>query len=212
MVARFMPLDLPLFDHKDTVLAKFDALAKKKFFFWHEVELTARDYDKPFQDANDWNDIAVNQFPEIINYVEMHFPFDHIVYAKLIRANKDVAPHVDNNFVDIPEKGGYQFNLITQEYLDHQLTTEPCGYRMILNGNRASLYLTETVYDTKRYCVVPDTTDCFVLKTNDSLHGVDRMEGDDSRLLLFVIGKLNKERHFRLLERSHDRYESYSRS
>jgi hypothetical protein len=87
---------------------------------------------------------------------------------------------------------------------------------MILNGNRSSLYLCDEYDPTykrkdwaglnKEYCTIPDDTDCFVLKTNNNPHGVDYIEDDNKRLLLFAIGKLNIEQHNQLLEKSRRRY------
>lgn len=212
MVARFLPLDLPLFEHKHAVLKTFNFFNKKPFFWWDELELTERDYTVPFESANDWTNLAKNNFSELVNYIDQYFPFEHVVYAKLIRANKDVAPHVDNNYVDVDQEKGHRFNLITHAYLQHQHETEPCGYRMLIHGNRNNLYLTDDKFIDKTYCEIPESTDCFVLKTNDSPHGVDKITGDDNRLLLFVIGKLNTYAHARLIETSYEKYQTYSRT
>lgn len=158
---------------------------------------------------------ARTKYPELLTYMESNWPFESYVYVKLIRANQTVQPHVDGNFVEHKGPVG-NYNTITQSYLDHQLATEPCGYRMLIAGNRSNLYLCDE-YDPaykrkdwsdieKRYCTVPETTDCFVLRTNDSPHGVDRIEDDDGRLLLFAIGHLDEARHDQLLQRSIERY------
>jgi hypothetical protein len=210
---RFLPLDLPLFEHKKEVLSEFNG--DIKFGYWHEEELTVRDRNTPFGDPMPFTERAYQKYPELINYITTYWPFDSFVYVKLLRANRDVQPHVDGNFVD--DKGPVgNYNTITQEYLDHQLLTEPCGYRMIINGNRSSLYLCDTYDPTykkkdwsdieKKYCVVPDSTDCFVLRTNNSPHGVDHIEDDNDRLLLFAIGHLNIDKHNELLRRSMQKY------
>jgi hypothetical protein len=61
----------------------------------------------------------------------------------------------------------------------------------------------------KRYCTIPETTDCFALQTNNSPHGVDKIKDDNDRLLLFVIGKLDNEKHNALIDRSEDIYSEY---
>lgn len=210
---RFLPLDLPLFQHKHLVLSAFDA--HTQFGYWHEEELTYRDRTQPFGDGVPFTAQAQEKYPELIDYITTYWPFENFVYAKLIRANRNVDPHVDGNFVDHAGPAG-NYNTITQQYLDHQLSTEPCGYRMILNGNRSSLYLCDTYDPTyknkdwsnlkKHYCTVPADTDCFVLRTNHSPHGVDYIEHDNERLLLFVIGNLNVDRHNELLKRSMQKY------
>lgn len=210
---RFLPLDLPLFEHKQKVLDTFNG--DIDFGYWKEEELTVRDRKQPFEKEMPFTLEAKTKYPELIEYITTQWPFEYFVYVKLIRANKTVDPHVDGNFVSHKGPAG-NYNTITQEYLDHQLATEPSGYRMILNGNRSSLYLCDEYDPTykrkdwndlkKQYCHIPEDTDCFVLRTNDSPHGVDYIEDDDKRLLLFAIGRLNIEKHNELLERSRRRY------
>jgi len=210
---RFLPLDLPLFEHKDKVLKTFSG--DINFGYWKEEELTERDKTKPFEKQMPWTKSALEKYPELIYYISTYWPFEYFVYVKLFRANKTVQPHVDGNFVEHKGPAG-NYNTITQKYLDHQLATEPCGYRMIIEGNRSSLYLCNTydptykTYDwkdlEKEYCTIPSTTDCFVLKTNDSPHGVDYIENDDNRLLLFAIGKLKEKEHDDLIQKSAIKY------
>jgi hypothetical protein len=210
---RFLPLALPKFEYKQQVLEAFDGSIK--FGYWHEEELTERDRSKPFNDPMSFTQEAVAKYPELIEYITTQWPFEYFVYVKLIRANRNVDPHVDGNFVD--DKGPVgNYNTITQEYLDHQIATEPCGYRMILNGNRSSLYLCDTYDPTykqkdwsdinKQFCAIPEDTDCFVLRTNDSPHGVDYIEDDNQRLLLFAVGQLDVDKHNELLNRSVQKY------
>lgn len=217
MTERFLPLDLPLFEHKQKVLDTFSG--DINFGYWNEEELTVRDRTTPFEKEMPFTDNAKKRYPELLEYITTQWPFEYFVYVKLIRANKTVQPHVDGNFVDDKGPAG-NYNTITQSYLDHQLATEPSGYRMILSGNRSSLYLCDTYDPTykrtewtdlnKQYCVIPTDTDCFVLKTNNSPHGVDYIENDDNRLLLFAIGKLNIEKHNLLLEKSRLKYQGIS--
>jgi len=207
-----MPLDLPLFKHKEAVIKSFDQLNKTKFIWWNEISLTDRDYSIPFEAAIEWNTVATDNFKPLVDYIDEHFPFEHKVFVALYRANRDVAPHIDNNYTTIEENGGSRFNLITPAHLQHQRETEPCGYRILINGNRRNLYLADDNFQGKDYCEIPESTDCFVLKTNDSPHGVDKIQDDDNRLLLFMIGKLDKQAHARLLERSYEKYSAYSKS
>ena len=213
---RFLPLDLPLFEYKQSVLDAFDG--NIEFGFWKEEELTYRDRSNPFGDPSEFTAAALQKYPTLIDYITTQWPFEYFVYVKLIRANRDVYPHVDGNFIDNKGPIG-NYNTITQEYYDHQLSTEPCGYRMIVNGSRSSLYLCDTYDPTykqknwagldKQYCVIPEDTDCFVLQTNNSPHGVDYIADDNNRLLLFAIGKLDVDRHRALIEKSEARYAGF---
>jgi hypothetical protein len=207
-------LDLPKFQHKQKVLDEF--APDTDFYFWGEEYITIRDRTIPFHDPMPIQPVHT----ELVEYVAEHFPFTGVVLMKLIRANRDVKPHVDDNYLDYdgPRK---DFNAITREFRDHQLNTEPCGYRMIIEGDRKSLYLTDgepTVIDGKLTygevtqhipTEVPESTDCFALKSYGSMHGVNKTENDDNRLLLFVVGWLDTDRHTALIEKSVGTYHDH---
>jgi hypothetical protein len=211
---RFVPLDLPELEFKQTVLDEF--VPDTDFYFWSEEYITVRDRSIQFHDAMPMKDTH----KELQQYVQDNFPFTDIVLMKLIRANRDVKPHVDDNYIDYdgPER---DYNTISREFRDHQLDTEPCGYRIIISGDRKSLYLTDgapTVIDgVLTYGVptqhipteVPTTTDCFALQSYGSMHGVKKTDGDDDRLLLFVVGWLDKDKHSALINRSRIKYMEY---
>ena len=216
---RYLPLDTPKFKYKDKVLNAFDGPID--FAWWAEEELTERIRGDEFESEKGWTESALEKYPELIEYITKEFPFKYLVYVKLLRANVDVGPHEDGNYIEF--KGSNKnYNTISKSYLQHQLDTEPCGYRMIIKGNRKNLYMCD--YDEytdepfvlqkgkligKRYCTLPETTDCFVLQTNNSPHGVDKIANDDNRLLLFVIGKLDNEKHDALINRSEEIYSEY---
>lgn len=215
---RFLPLDLPKFEYKQKVLDEFNP--DTDFYFWSEEYITERDRTIPFHDPMP---IKENVHIELMNYIDEHFPFEGIVLCKLVRANRDVSPHVDDNYIDFkgPSK---DYNTITREFRDHQLQTEPCGYRMTISGDRGSLYLTDgepSVVDGKlEYgkitqhidTYIPESTDCFALKSYGSMHGVRKTPDDDNRLLLFVVGWLNQDKHHSLIERSMGVYSKYART
>ena len=211
---RYIPLDLPLFEYKDKVLNNF--APDTDFYFWSEEYITVRDRSIPFHDAMPILDVH----HDLVTYVKEHFPFKDIVLMKLVRTNRDVKPHVDDNYVDYDGPSN-DYNTISQEFRDHQLYTEPCGYRMIIAGDRKSLYLTDggpTVTEgVLTYGVptqhipteVPTTTDCFALQSYGSMHGVKKTENDDNRLLLFVVGWIDKDKHDTIINRSMEKYSEY---
>jgi hypothetical protein len=211
---RFLPLDLPLFEDKQAVLDTFDGNMEESY--WHKEELTERDRSIPFGAIPaPFTQEALRKYPTLIEYITTHWPIKEYVYVTLMRANRDVQPHVDGNFLD--DKGPVnRYNTITPEYYEHQWITEPCGYRMLLKGSRSNLYLCDTYDPTykkkdweglnKQYCVIPEDTDCFALQTNDSPHGADYTEDDDDRLLLFAVGWIDVDQHYALIEKSERRY------
>lgn len=214
---RFLPLDLPKFEYKQKVLDEFNP--DTEFYFWGEEYITRRDRTIPFHDPMP---IKENVHVELVDYINTYFPFTDIVLCKLVRANRDVKPHVDDNYIDFhgPSK---DYNTITKEFRDHQLETEPCGYRMTISGDRGSLYLTDgapevingnlTYGEITQYenTYVPESTDCFVLKSYGSMHGVKKTDKDDNRLLLFVVGWIDKDKHDKLIHQSYEKYHQYAR-
>jgi len=213
---RFLPLDLPKFKFRQKVLDEFKP--DTDFYFWGEEYITHRNRDIQFHDPMPIKKIH----PELVEYVNKYFPFKGIVLMKLLRANRDVKPHVDDNYIDFdgPSK---DYNTISREFRDHQLDTEPCGYRMIIEGDRKSLYLTNgepKVIDGKltygkitEYTPteVPESTDCFALKSYGSMHGVKKTVDDDNRLLLFVVGWLDQDKHNKLVDKSLKKYKDYAK-
>ena len=211
---RFMPLDLPVFEYKQKVLDEFQPTTD--FYWWKEQYISEWTVNEPLHAPA----ILKPVHTELVDYIKEYFPFDSITLLKLIRANRDVAAHVDDSYTAYR---GPKDNcrLISEKYRQHQLDTEPCGYRMIIAGDRSSLYLSDgnpeikdgqLIYDqitTKKYCNVPETTDSFVLKSYGSMHGVDRTPGDDNRLLVFVIGWLDAERHQALIKKSEEVYKDH---
>jgi len=209
-----MPLDLPVFEHKQKVLDEFNP--DVDFYFWKEEYISEWTLSEPLHAPAKLKPIHT----ELVEYIKEYFPFESITLLKLLRANQDVAAHVDDSYTAY--KGPKDnCRLITEDYRQHQLQTEPCGYRMIIAGDRSSLYLSDgnpevrdgqLVYNKiteKKYCHVPETTDSFVLKSYGSMHGVDKTPGDDNRLLVFVIGWLNPEKHQELIARSEKVYKDY---
>ena len=85
---RFLPLDLPLFEHKNKVLETFSG--DINFGYWKEEELTERDKTQPFEKQMQWKQEALEKYPELISYITDNWPFEYFVYVKLFRANKTV--------------------------------------------------------------------------------------------------------------------------
>lgn len=213
---RFLPLDLPKFQFKEKVLEEYEP--ETKFYWWSEQHISERDRDVPFHNPMPIKPVH----KELMEYVSKYLPFKGIVLCRLVRANEDVKPHTDDNYIDY--KGPKNdCNTISKEFRDHQLATEPCGYRLIIEGDRKSLYLTDgapKIIDDKIVygditehisTEVPESTDTFLLKSYGSMHGVNKTENDDNRLLLFVTGWLDERLHRTIIERSLIKYGDYMR-
>jgi len=211
---RFIPLDIPKFQFKQKVLDEFNP--STKFYWWSEEYITEWDVKETLHAPARMRNVHL----ELQQYIQKYMPFDSLTLCKLSRANVDVGAHVDDSYTEF--KGPKDnCKIISEEYRQHQLDTEPCGYRILIEGDRSSLYLSdgepdvvddELIYSNKTYkksCVIPEETDCFALQSYGSMHGVDKTPGDDNRLLCFIIGWINKEKHNELIARSEERFKDY---
>jgi hypothetical protein len=62
-------------------------------------------------------------------------------------------------------------------------------------------------WQNKTRCYLPEDTDSFVLRNQDQPHGVD--EDVEQRLVGFILGKPNTQRHNQLLEKSINKYSEH---
>ena len=59
----------------------------------------------------------------------------------------------------------------------------------------------------KHFCTIPEETDAFLINNCTQPHGVDVKEGvDDDRIVGFILGKVIKSAHQKLIERSANKY------
>ena len=200
---RYIPLDIPKFEYKNEVISEFSP-DNENFYWWKEEYISVRDHNEVWHDPVRLKD----RHKKLVAFANQHLPFKSYILFKLVSAKKNVAPHVDDSYLNYkgPNK---DFNLVSKDFRDHQLGTEPCGFRILISGSRNSLYLTDKEGGNKSYCQLPESTDCFALKSYGSWHGVDCKSEDANRLVAFIIGWLDPEKHLNLIERSYKKYGSY---
>ena len=206
----FTPLDIPPIPNKQSILDKF--IGEEKFAWWKEETLLGvKDLTKPFGEPKTWTASAQQRYPELLEWIDDNFPFEYMFYVRLARSTGNVDPHVDGNYIKAPHP---HHMTITQEMFDHQRANEPIGYRFVVSGSRDTLYMCNE-YDyskdmsnqKKVYCTIPDDTDAFLINNCTQPHGVDVKEGvDDDRIVGFILGKVNIEKHQELIERSKNKY------
>jgi len=210
----FCPLDLPLIPNKQSILDRFSG--DESFAWWREETLLGtKDLGKPFGSPGEWTDKS-NNYPELIAWIKDNLPFEYFVYIRIARSKGDVWPHVDANY----EKAPLPHHMRMEKWLiDDIRSNEPAGYRFIIGGSRTNLYMCKS-YDpeykdqnilqqTKHYCTIPNETDAFVINHQDQPHGVDVDATDKDRLVGFVIGKVDKQKHQDLLGKSAVKYKQY---
>jgi hypothetical protein len=208
----FTPLDIPPLPDKDKLLAAFDG--EHKYVWWDEqILLGNKDYSKPFGYPESWNECAA-QFQPLVDHINRYLPFEYLSYVRLARANQRVGVHVDDSEV-VPQFPHHK--PITKELRQHHLANEPIGYRVILSGSRDTFYFCDK-YDPsykseidqdKTFVRIPETTDFFLIKNYQQPHGVDINQEDQSRIVGFILGKVDIIAHQDLLKRSIYKYHDW---
>lgn len=211
----FTPLDLPPIPDKEFILQQFRE--EDSYVWWYEDNLTGpKDYSQALGSAPaQWSSRAKQRYPGLLKYLEEKLPFEELYYVRLARARENVKPHVDENYLEAP----FAHHLrATAEFIEHQLTNEPIGYRFQIAGCRDNLYLCRDYDPTYRsepmqekfFCKLPQETDFFLIHNSKIPHGVDLRPGDELRLVGFVLGRIHRERHLELIRRSVSRFSDYT--
>jgi len=210
----FCPLDIPPIPNKQKILDTF--AGDESFAWWREETLLGeKDLSKPFGPPGQWTEKS-KRYPQLVDWISNHLPFEYFVYIRIARSKGDVWPHVDANYAQAP----LPHHMTMEQWLiDDIRINEPCGYRFIVGGSRKNLYMCEkydpayqdkTILDQpKIYCEIPQQTDAFVINHQDQPHGVDIDEEDTQRLVGFVIGKIGVDKHNKLLKNSISKYSKH---
>ena len=183
----WMPIDLPrcpysadlfnpTYDHPHSW--KFDRLTDKTAQRYAPTELN-KDLDQ--------------RFPLLASWLR-HLPYSSLRYVKINFQQEQVRPHRD---FSNPEAD--------RELFDNNLQNEPCGYRVLIKGQRDKLYIIRD--GQKIYPNMPDETDVYVLRQTDTLHGVD---DDPGRAVLYAHFEIDPDLNRALLARSYRKYGQFA--
>jgi hypothetical protein len=115
-------------------------------------------------------------------------------HAELVQQRRDIPLHNDAA-IDMDK--------------DKLSPYEPAGYRLLLNDIRKpSLYFcqghTSSVDNIKYYMDLPMDTNAFVINELDMPHGAHKI--DELKWIVTTTGKLDSEKHLKLLEKSYNKY------
>ena len=216
----FLPLDVPKVPDKEEILSRFDKSPQRDSYSWWNMELLLgeRQFETPLGARQyDWLPSARTRYPSLIQWISEYLPFQSLYYVHLAHATKEVAPHVDENYVESPHP---HHMAITQSLKTHLTKNEPVGYRFLLRGNRKSLYLCNE-YDPnyrdkpdqpKLFCDIPPSTDAFLIRNSEIPHGVENLnEQDTDRVMGFVLGSVDPVEHHQLILQSLEKYKDQAR-
>lgn len=121
-------------------------------------------------------------------------PYTSLNYVRVSRQTGPVIAHKDI----WPKQ-------VSAEMYEHFVATEPCGYRIVLQGSTDVL---EAHIDGK-WCTtyLPSVPCCYVADTTAIHH---RVQEDPNRIIIYVRGFVDIEAHKKLIKRSLDRYSDYA--
>lgn len=145
-----------------------------------------------------WTKEAKTLCPQLIDYIKLNLPFQRLKYITAISSNGSVPMHLDlRNDIDQEEKNYYRDN-------------DPCFYRLLLDGalHKDSFYVyTNTL--GKIYCTLPESSPGWAMGSYSCAHGNDEDDANQ-KLLLYVMGDLDLDRHRDLVERSAKIYKEFA--
>ena len=181
----FMPIDIPF----DDSLNEYIDTHEYDFTFstWNVMKLTEQ--TKNYAVA-EFKDHVQN---DIITYLN-NFPYTEYINVKFHQAKENIATPAH---VDLVHSENNKFK-------NHLQDNEPCGYRIFVKGDTSKLYVINSVGE-KIYCSFPDTS-VFVIRHTDGIHGADP---DENRIVLFLSGLIDKDKHEEILQRSKEKYKEY---
>jgi hypothetical protein len=161
---------------------------------WDFYRFTERLPGENSYTVSNFTEEATTQHNELVNWIKL-FPYKSIRNVKFNRQIHEVGEHLD---FDNP--------LHDLDLYNNNSMCEPCGYRVLVSGNKSGLYVVNSKGE-KIYSKMPDDTDVYVLGHTNVRHGVDFEPGRET---LFLHFELNYEDHIALLETSYNKYKKYA--
>jgi hypothetical protein len=123
-------------------------------------------------------------------------PFETLENVRLSIQSKIVKPHID---VSDETKNKSLENY--KNYLDN----EPCGYRIVVSGDRSALKL--IVKEDIVTAELPSIPCVYLINSTTCQHFVDQ---DIGRKTVYIRGKVNAIKHKNMIEKSLDKFKNYA--
>jgi len=218
----WVPLDLPLPPRELTLeklqehytfvpnisdqdKAELEKQKKHHLYAWNSfrIHIPDQEVSNPYETQVDnfnwsWTSQAIELCPNLIEYIKNYLPFKKFKYITAISSNGAVPLHLDlTDNISEEEKLSYKDN-------------DPCFYRLLLDGeiHRDSFYV-YTKSLGKIYCTLPDSSPGWAMGSYSCAHGNDEAV-PNQKLLLYVMGDLDVERHNELIDRSYKIYKDFA--
>ena len=197
VLALYTPIDLPEME-----------VDRQEFITWHEANRkrnannighSTKDFIAPwlvsfaYKKESGWNDSLLKVIPNLKNIVENYLPFTDITYINFLEQKIPCQLHQDVG--SRPDK-----------------EDEPGSYKAFMVYDKPLMYFQEKRdVEDKIYINHPNhLTKWFAINNYDALHAADLPKSPDRKIIMTILGKLNKEKHQEILKRSLEKYKDYT--
>ena len=197
MVLMYTPIDLPEM--------KVD---RDEFIKWHEskrkrnqdnIAYSTKDFIAPwlvsfaFHKDYGWCNRFLKVIPNFQDILYNHLPYNDVVYVNFLEQKIPCQLHQDVG--SRPDK-----------------EDEPGSYKAFMVYDKPLMYFQEKRdVEDKIYINHPNhLTKWFAINNYDALHAADLPKSPDRKIIMTILGKLNKEKHQEILTRSLEKYKDYT--
>lgn len=178
---------------------KHDRYAWNSFVIRSAAQNSRRSYNLQLKDIEwKYTEEAIAACPNLIKYIETNLPLKKFNFVAAVSSRGEVPMHFDHTEnISHEEKEFYKVN-------------DPCYYRILLDGtvNDKSFYV-YTKRSGKKYCSLPANSPGWAMGSYSCLHGNDESLSGQ-KLLLYVMGDLDLEKHQDLIQRSLRKFKDFS--
>lgn len=178
----FCPIDIPI---EVTKLPEIRQHSADVFNFWDNEYL--------LDENGNWRADLHPDTDEIVNIIKQ-LPLKKIQHIRISKQFGPVPEHRDIYPKQVP----------AEDYKSWE-ENEPCGYRIVLSGSTDAL----EVCANKKWqtCYLPRIPCCYVCDTTGTMH---RVADDPNRLIVYIRGLVDAEKHQALIKKSLKRYSDYA--
>jgi hypothetical protein len=141
-----------------------------------------------------WTEDAITHCPKLVSYIDKYLPFKQLKAASIMSSNGSVPAHLD-----MPLTAAYDEK---KNYLEH----EPSVYRLLIDGSiHDNSFYVATVSAGKKYITMPLESPGWAMGCYSCAHGNDE-KVPNQKLLVYLMGDLDTEKHNALIEASYNKY------
>jgi len=177
----FCPIDLEIQNFELPTIHQ-----NKEWMWWSSEYLTeeiAKSSSSPLRKDLD------PSYQPIFNIINQ-LPLVEFDMVRFSRQMKQISPHCD-----------IYKSQVSEDAFNHYCDTEPSGYRVVLKGSTSALKVFAN--GSWHRPILPKFPMCYIINTTKCIHSVD---DDPDRITLYVRGKIDKEKHLELLDKSLEKY------